>query len=106
MPPKHKKKNNPSDTEDDVNDISINSSVIEKLIKTQIDHLKSHFDSAISKQGESLKIHFNSAIENLNLKVDKLSKDITNLESSLEYSQQDISELKVNMATQQYYPSW
>jgi chromosome segregation ATPase len=100
MPPKNKKKTNPSDTEDDVNDISINSSVIEKLIKTQIDHLKSHFDSAISKQAESLKIHFNSAIENLNLKVDKLSKDITNLESSLEYSQQDISELKVNMATQ------
>ncbi|CAB3993354.1 Hypothetical predicted protein [Paramuricea clavata] len=68
MPPKNKKKTNPSDTEDDA---------------------------------ESLKIYFNSAIENRNLKVDKLSKDITNLESSLEYSQQDISELKVNMATQQ-----
>ena len=72
MPPKNKKKTNPSDNEDDVNDISINSSVIEKLIKTQIDHLKSHFDSAICKQAESLKI----------LKVDKLRKDITNFESS------------------------
>jgi hypothetical protein len=97
MPPKNKKKTNPSDNEDDVNDISINSSVIEKLIKAQIDHFKSHFDSAICKQAEYLKI----------LKVDKLSKDITNFESSLEYSQQDISELiKRQHGNSIRKPSW
>ena len=99
MPPKNKKKTSPSDNEDedDVNDISINLSVIEKLIKTQIDHLKSHFGSAICKQAESLKI----------LKVDKLSKDITNFESRLEYSQQDISELiKRQHGNSTRNPSW
>lgn len=74
--------------------------LVKQLIADQADSIKTYIASALAKQAEDLKLHLDSAINDLNSKFSNLTKVANDLKDSLEFSQQEIAELKVEVEAQ------